>query len=190
MQRNIEALRKGFIAFAKQWTGKPVEWRLGYGVARHGRGGDIDDSLTAQESRPIVDALLEEIEGNGGPRIARSTKGCGYAEQIVVGPDGSVHPCHLLDGRIAHIDDQPIRDLIGILKKTSDDYDVDHTVGCNRCDIRNLCGGGCRVQNGKATGNRRVANCTASDKLDRLHNLVKTFSQNIVPGSAVDRGWE
>src|SRR5205085_11208010 len=47
-----------------------------------------------------------------GPLIARSTRGCGYAEQIVVAPDGSIHPCHLLDGAITHVEDQPMQEWI------------------------------------------------------------------------------
>lgn len=180
MQANIEAMKRDFVQFARQWPKGAVEWRLGYGVAYHGRGEELGDPLGIQDVRPVVDALLEQVEGPQGPQIARSTKGCGYAEQVVVAPDGKVHSCHLLDGAITHIDDQPMRELLGLLKQTSRDYDVDHTVGCKSCDIRNLCGGGCRILNGKTTGNRRVANCSASDKLHRLHNLIETFSETQV----------
>lgn len=189
MEQNLEAMRHGFVDFAKQWDGKGLEWRLGYGVAHHGRGSEIGDTLEIHDVRPIVDDLLEQVEGSGGPRIARSTKSCGYAEQVVIAPDGGVHPCHLLDGAITHIDDQPMTDLMGLLKETSRNYSVDHSVGCNACDIRNLCGGSCRVQNGKATGNRRVTNCTAFDKLHRLNNLVQTFAE--YPVAAVpESDWE
>jgi radical SAM protein with 4Fe4S-binding SPASM domain len=176
MEENIESVRQHFLPFARDWTRRGVEWRLGYGLARHGRGEDLGDTYEIQDVRPVVDALLEELEGGGGPIIARRTHGCGYAEQIVVAPDGSIHPCHLLDGSITHVESQPMADLIKLLKRTSDDYSVDNTEGCNRCDIRHLCGGGCRVQNGKTTGNRRVANCTAADKLHRLENLVGVFA--------------
>jgi radical SAM protein with 4Fe4S-binding SPASM domain len=189
MRQNLEAMREGFVEFASQWPKGAVEYRLGYGVAQHGRGEDLGDTLGIEDVRPIVEKLLEAVEGYGGPRIARSTKGCGYAEQIVVAPDGTVHPCHLLDGAVTHIDDQSMPELISLLSKTSGEYDVDHTVGCNRCDIRNLCGGTCRVLNGKTTGNRRVANCTASDKLHRLHNLVETFSETCT-ARPLERDWE
>jgi radical SAM protein with 4Fe4S-binding SPASM domain len=95
---------------------------------------------------------------------------------VVVDPDGYVHPCHLLDGPVAHIDDQPFGDLLTVLRRTAHEYDVDHNLGCRTCDIRNLCGGTCRVQNGKATGNRRITNCTAEDKMERLRNLIKAFN--------------
>lgn len=190
MQRNLKAMQQGFLSFARQWSGKQLEWRLGYGVAHYGRGADIDDTLEVHDVRPIVEKLLEELQGNGGPRIARSTKTCGYAEQIVIAPDGGVHPCHLLDGAITHIDNQPFGVILGILEKTSHDYNVDHTVGCNKCDIRNLCGGTCRIQNGRMTGNRRVTNCSASEKLSRLQNLVQTFSETSFPVEALPPDWE
>ncbi|AHI66611.1 radical SAM/SPASM domain-containing protein [Burkholderia thailandensis] len=189
MASNLAAMQRDFVRFASQWPRGAVEFRLGYGVAHHGRGEELGDPLGIDDVRPVVDALLEAVEGDGGPRIARSTKGCGYAEQIVVAHDGTVHPCHLLDGAVTHIDKQSIPDLIQLLQQTSHDYDVDHTVGCNRCDIRNLCGGTCRILNGKTTGNRRIANCTASDKLHRLHNLVETFSQTQTP-QALAHEWE
>ncbi|MGA8498472.1 MAG: radical SAM protein [Xanthobacteraceae bacterium] len=193
MEKNWQAMKAGFVAFAKRWEGRPVEFRLGYGLTHHGRGDDIDDHLDINETRPVVEKLMEEIEGSGGPRIARRTKGCGYAEQIVVASDGSVHPCHLLDGSITHVENQPMSELINLLERVADDYDVDHNIGCNRCDIRNLCGGTCRIQNGKATGNRRVTNCTADDKLHRLRNLVRTFSESdagAVPANQLAGDWE
>lgn len=177
MESNIVAVRERFLAFARQWEGRGVEWRLGYGVARHGRGEEIGDRLEIHDVRPIVDELMRELEGDRGPLIARSTTGCGYAEQIVVAPDGSVHPCHLLDGAITHVEAQSMPQLIDLLEQTSEDYGVANTIGCNTCDIRHLCGGGCRILNGKVLGNRRVSNCTAFDKLHRLSNLVRTFSQ-------------
>lgn len=189
MERNLEAMRRDFIQFAKQWDGTSVDFRLGYGVAKHGRGEDLGDRLEIQDVRPIVDDLLEQLEGKGGPRIARSTKGCGYAEQIVIAPDGSVHPCHLLDGAVTHVDAQPMSDLIQRLFETANEYDVDHTVGCSGCDIRNLCGGSCRVLNGKMIGNRRITSCSAFDKLHRLHNLAQTFRETVA-ASAVEPDWE
>jgi radical SAM protein with 4Fe4S-binding SPASM domain len=176
MEANIAAVRRDFLPFARQWADRGVEWRLGYGVAKHGRGEDLGDGLEIHDVRPVVDELMRELEGEVGPTIARSTNGCGYAEQIVVAPDGSIHPCHLLDGAVTHVEDQPMDALIELLKRTADDYSVDNTMGCNGCDIRHLCGGGCRVLNGKVTGNRRVTNCTAFDKAHRLSNLARTFS--------------
>ncbi|MBV8754436.1 MAG: radical SAM protein [Hyphomicrobiales bacterium] len=193
MERNWAAMKAGFIDFTKRWDGRNVEFRLGYGLTHHGRGDDIEDSLDINDTRPVVEQMMEQIEGSAGPRIARRTKGCGYAEQIVVASDGSVHPCHLLDGAITHVDKQPMAALIGMLEGVAQEYDVDHNLGCNRCDIRNLCGGTCRIQNGKATGNRRVTNCTADDKLHRLRNLVRTFSESdagAVPANVLAGEWE
>jgi radical SAM protein with 4Fe4S-binding SPASM domain len=175
MQRNWDSMKSGFLAFARRWQGKNVEFRVGYGLTHHGRGQDIHDELSVNETRPVVERLMAEVEGEKDESIARSTKGCGYGEQIVVAPDGSIHPCHLLDGAITHIDQKPIEELVGFLEEQAHEYDVDHNVGCRSCDIRNLCGGTCRILNGKATGNRRITNCTAFDKLQRLHNLVQTF---------------
>jgi radical SAM protein with 4Fe4S-binding SPASM domain len=176
MERNWDSMKNGFVGFARRWQGKPVTFRLGYGLTHHGRGEDLTDGLTVYDTRATVDQLMAQVEGPRGPRIARRAKGCGYAEQLVIAPDGNVHPCHLLDGALTHVDSMPMPEILKLLKGTAYEYDVDHNVGCGTCDIRNLCGGTCRVQNGKSTGNRRVTTCTAPEKLDKLRNLVKTFA--------------
>lgn len=177
MQQNFEAIRDGFEAFAQRWEGRDVDFRLGNGLTTHGRGKDIEDNLEHERAREVID----RIEGRWGkysqPETFRRTTTCGYCEQIVVGQDGKVHPCHLLDGAITHVDDAPFPELLAHLRRTGAEYDVDQTLGCNLCDIRYLCGGECRVENGKKTGNRRVTSCQAEDKLRRLRNLVRGFGR-------------
>jgi len=176
MEQNWDDLRRNYLSFADRWSTHDVEFRIGFGVTEHGRAEGLNDGLEVSETRPVVNELLTKVYGGRQPIIARRNPSCGYAEQVVVGQDGSIHPCHLMDGALAHIDDGPYRDLIARIAATAGQYDVDHTLGCNRCDIRYLCGGTCRVMNGKGTGNRRVTTCSAGDKLGKLRNLARAFS--------------
>ncbi|MGH8930776.1 MAG: radical SAM protein [Egibacteraceae bacterium] len=178
MEENWDDLRRNYLSFADRWSSHDVELRIGFGVTEHGRAEGLNDGLDVSETRPVVNELLTKVRGGRQPIIARRNPSCGYAEQVVVGQDGSIHPCHLMDGALAHIDDGPYRDVLMRIAATAAQYDVDHTLGCNRCDIRYLCGGTCRVMNGKGTGNRRITTCTAEDKLGKLRNLARAFSSS------------
>jgi len=175
MEQNFAAIRDGFEDFAHRWDGRGVDFRLGNGLTTHGRGKDVEDRLEHERAREVIDRLESRWAKYGEPQTFRRTNTCGYCEQIVVGQDGKVHPCHLLDGAITHVDDAPFPELLSHLRRTGEEYDVDQVLGCHLCDIRYLCGGECRVENGKKTGNRRVTSCQAEDKLRRLRNLVRGF---------------
>ena len=43
------------------------------------------------------------------------------------------------------------------------------------CDLRNLCGGSCRVEDEKHTGSRLITTCTPEDKLRKKRFLVNRY---------------
>jgi radical SAM protein with 4Fe4S-binding SPASM domain len=176
MEQNWESWRSGFLAFARRYANTDLEFRLGFGVTRYGRAADLSETLDVNETQPAVEEMLEKGNGSRGPRITRHTKGCGYGEQFVVGPDGTVYPCHLLDAPVAHIDERPLPQIIEMLKNVASLFDVDHTEGCSECDIRYLCGGTCRVMNGQRNGSRLITTCLQPDKERRYRNLVEFYS--------------
>ena len=172
MAENWEDWKVGFLDFTKRYEGAPnVEFYLSGGITNWGRGTEID-SVSQDETGPVVRELLGEVNPDRGPKITRFAAGCGYFEQLVVGPWGKVYPCHLMDGAVAHIDDYPYEELIGILEKSRDLYSVDHVEGCKDCDIRYLCGGSCRVINSTETGSRLVTDCTPAEYHRKLSNMV------------------
>ncbi|MBY3003817.1 radical SAM/SPASM domain-containing protein [Rhizobium leguminosarum] len=176
MKSNLEDIKGQYIEFASRWKDRPVTFKINYGILNHGRGTPLAGELDINQTRPIVDKLMADLNPHDTSRIVRSTSSCGYAEQIVVAPNGEVHPCHLLDGAIANLTTDSIASLLGKLEAEQSDYSVDESVGCKTCDIRHLCGGTCRVENGKRTGNRRVTYCDADEKLRKLIALKRTFS--------------
>jgi radical SAM protein with 4Fe4S-binding SPASM domain len=176
MKSNFGDIQARYINFAARWKNRPVTFKINYGVLNHGRGEALNGDLDINETRPFVDALMGSLNPSDTLRIVRRTSSCGYAEQIVVAPNGEVHPCHLLDGAIANLATESISELLGELSLSQNEYSVDESVGCNKCDIRHLCGGTCRVENGKRTGNRRVTYCDADEKLRKLTALKRTFS--------------
>jgi radical SAM protein with 4Fe4S-binding SPASM domain len=107
--------------------------------------------------------------------VTRKVPGCGYAEQLVVAPDGTVYPCHLLDGALGHIDDAPVTDILAYLGRTARAFDNEHTLGCNTCDLRSLCGGTCRVNNGKVNGSRLITTCTPEEREEKYRSIVRAY---------------
>jgi len=175
---NWEAWRAGYLEFARQFAGKPVSFRLGFGIFHHGRGAGIRDDLDPAITVPVSDELNAAVNGESGPRILRKTSGCGYCEQLVVAPDGSVFPCHLLDKRITHIDAHPLRETLVLLAHMAERCNVSQVHGCSSCDLRHLCGGTCRVLNFEKLGSRFLTACTSADRNRKYGDLVELYSNH------------
>jgi radical SAM protein with 4Fe4S-binding SPASM domain len=163
----FEAVRQRYAAYPN------VTFKLSYGIMPYGRGVSIDPEGTATKEE--IDAFLADVNGDTSPQITRHNPGCGYGEQVVVAPDGHVHPCHLLDGAICHLDDMPLTQIVELLAGVARQVDVDHVEGCRTCEIRYLCGGSCRVVASRATGSRLVTNCTPTKKEQKYRNLARSF---------------
>lgn len=178
MTANWDAFKREFFNFASRYADKPLEYRMNFEVMTYGRGETITDHLDVRDVQPVAEAFM----GAGtprGPRITRLARGCGYCEQLVIGPTGIVYPCHLLDAPIAHVNEKPLPDIIEIMSKMIRLVDVDNVQGCNTCDIRYLCGGTCRVIDSKTTGSRLVTTCTPQEKERRLSNLVEFYGEKV-----------
>lgn len=176
MHENWESWKRGFVAFAERYAGH-VEFKVSYGVMQYGRGVNLDD-IDVEETRLLVDEYVAQVNHELGPRVTRTKQGCGYGEQLVIGPDGIVYPCHLLDAPLCHLDDFPVPDIIIKLKEVAGAFDVDHVEGCSTCDIRYLCGGKCRVIEGRKIGTRLVTTCTPPEKEAKLRNVVRSYHVN------------
>jgi len=181
MDNNHEAFAEDFDEFHKRWNSDHLEWRLGYGVTSHGRGEELEAQMSWEKSKKAIDKMKARYEPPTGKHIFRKKNNCGYCDQVVVAQDGQIHPCHLLDGPLTHVHDQSFGELLDILRDEASDYIVDNNLGCQRCDIRNLCGGTCRVDNGKTMGNRRITNCRSYDKLHKLKGLVQVYGPENQP---------
>ncbi len=175
MDQNFDAVSQDFHLLYSRWNNNLLEWRLGYGLTTHGRGEEMEDHIDFEKAKSAINAMKDRYEPPTGQHIFRKKTSCGYCEQVVVAQDGQIHPCHLLDGGIMHVHDQPFGELLELLRREAEDYVVDNNLGCQRCDIRNLCGGTCRVDNGKTMGNRRLTNCRSYDKLHKLKGLVQLY---------------
>jgi len=179
MMNNWPAIKLGLPGFIAEFENTKLSFRISYGAMSHGRGTALDHSLDTGEVRRFVDNLLSRVKTtenrNDGPNVVQKISGCGYAEQLVVAPDGTVYPCHLLSGALGHIDNLPLKEITRYLVRTAEAFGVDHRMGCGTCDLRNLCGGSCRVEDEKHTGSRLITTCTPEDKLRKKRFLVNRY---------------
>lgn len=179
MVNNWPAIRKDLPRLIEEFENTKLSFRISYGAMPHGRGTNLDHSLDTDEVRRFVDRLLSRIRTTEnreeGPNAVQKISGCGYAEQLVIAPDGLVYPCHLLSGALGHIDDLPLKEITRYLTRTARAFSVDNRKGCGTCDLRNLCGGSCRVEDEKHTGSRLVTTCTDEDKLRKKRFLVNRY---------------
>jgi radical SAM protein with 4Fe4S-binding SPASM domain len=173
MQRNLEAWRREAAAFRERFA-PHVDIAVSYGVTPHGRATTMR-GVDLTVTRGIVSALRSSRETTPGPVISRMRSGCGYGEQLVVGADGMVYPCHLLDAAICHVHDHSLARLGAILANLSREVNVDRMEVCRECDIRYLCGGTCRVVNATKGGSRLATTCTAVQQHAKYCTLVEHF---------------
>jgi radical SAM protein with 4Fe4S-binding SPASM domain len=179
MTNNWPAIRDGLPKLIAQFEGTDLSFRVSYGAMSHGRGAKLDHSLDTQAVRRFVDDLLSRVktteDRETGRNVIQKITGCGYAEQLVISPEGVVYPCHLLSGALGHVDQMPLADITAYLKRTAEAFSVSNRKGCSTCDLRNLCGGSCRVEDEKHTGSRLITTCTPEDKLRKKRFLARRY---------------
>jgi len=179
MMNNWPAIQQGLPKLIAEFEGTKLSFRVSYGAMPHGRGTNLDHSLDTRAVRRFVDDLLSRVNTtenrDAGINVVQKITGCGYAEQLVIAPDGLVYPCHLLSGALGHVNQMPLADITNYLKRTAEAFSVKNRKGCSTCDLRNLCGGTCRVEDEKHTGSRLITTCTPDDKLRKKRFLVRRY---------------
>jgi len=179
MTNNWAAIRDDFPKLIEEFDDTALTYRVSYGTMPHGRGDELEHTLDEIEVRTYVDGLLSRVktseDRDGGRNVVQKIVGCGYAEQLVVAPDGVVYPCHLMSGPLGHVDQIPLPEITHYLKRTAQAFSVDNRKGCGTCDLRNLCGGSCRVEDEKHTGSRLITTCTLDDKMRKKRFLLRRY---------------
>lgn len=172
MAQNWLAIEKFLPNFATRYEGSGLKFHIGMGVCQHGRGCELGNNFNTEQIRFRLLDLLNEVNKTSVRKVIAETPSCGYCEQLVVGPDGHIFPCHLLDGTIGHIDDQPLTQVFTKLKAISRRHQVGYMETCKTCDIRKACGGTCRVINKKVNGSTLKPICNTNDREQKLRNLA------------------
>lgn len=135
----------------------------------------------------LADLVSEIGENAGGSLIesefaavrALSTRvACGAARSFLsVAADGRVYPCHMLHydafclGNVFYDEPRIILEHVDALHMPR----VDAVAGCSTCDIRYLCGGGCRARSLMETGHIAQCDPYCSYYYRAIHQAVNSY---------------
>ncbi|WP_248559342.1 radical SAM/SPASM domain-containing protein [Mammaliicoccus sciuri] len=81
----------------------------------------------------------------------QATEGCGVGNDMIsIGSDGSIYPCHMLMETSMKLGNIKDKNLIEAKKDINNEFFINYTVndleGCKNCEVKFLCGGGCRAR--------------------------------------------
>jgi radical SAM protein with 4Fe4S-binding SPASM domain len=95
---------------------------------------------------------------------AVKVRSCGYGATLTVLSTGEVLPCGINDGTGVNVREQSLDSIYRRFKAMGDASAVTLMRPCRRCDLRFICGGGCRIVHRSAHGDARLAACSRSDR--------------------------
>jgi len=182
MELNWQALKSRFKGLADRYAGSGVTFHIGYGLCGFGRAKSLRDNLDLDQIRTELEEMRIYANGIQKEAITRKTINCGYCEQLVIASDGQVYPCHLLSGAMGHIFDYPLDEWYARLRIGAHEHRVDTLEICRECDLRNLCGGTCRVINQQETGSKWHTTCSIQDRSAKYRNLLQMFYRPVLTG--------
>jgi radical SAM protein with 4Fe4S-binding SPASM domain len=154
--------------------------RLGIAVSRawpEGRARAAHPCPDPGELDGGVTGILARLQARGWPgnaarRPRRPRRSCGYGGGVIVAANGDVHPCPVLTRPLGDVHTMPLADVAAELDRVYERASVDHMAGCAECDLRLICGGGCRVRNLREMGDLCRPHCTAASREGIYRSLV------------------
>lgn len=119
------------------------------------------DSLWGYDTRSHSDAVAF--------KRGLLNKNCGYGREISVKSTGEVYPCPIQISAIGRIGQDDVEELFRRTRIEDRSKQIDNFSDCKTCDLRYLCGGGCRVANFEMTGDYRKPYFCSNDFKERTY---------------------
>ena len=161
----IASYEESFVSFARQLYedfGQQLQLRVSVDVIE-GRTvkrytPEVKASLQARVDR-LFDRLWGYDTRSHSDAVAFKrgllNKNCGFGREISVKSTGEVYPCPIQINPIGKLGEKDIAELFRLTRIQDREKQIDNFVDCKKCDLRYLCGGGCRVANFEVTGDYR-----------------------------------
>ncbi|MBU1878589.1 MAG: radical SAM protein, partial [Chloroflexi bacterium] len=132
-----------------------------------------------------VAGVLAQLQARGWPGDAprqprRPRRTCGYGGGVIVAANGDVHPCPVLHRSLGNVRTTPLADLAAQLDRVYEEASVDHMAECAGCDLRLICGGGCRVRNLRERGDLCLPACMAATREAIYRRLTDSWEPAVV----------
>ncbi|MBU0490454.1 MAG: radical SAM protein [Chloroflexi bacterium] len=143
------------------------------------RTGHLCPDLGAMDD--AVAGVLAQLQTRGWPgdpprQPRRPRRSCGYGGGVIVAASGDVHACQVLTQPLGNVRATPLVNLAAQLNRIYQEASVDHMAECAACDLRLICGGGCRVRNWRETGDPCRPICTEASRQALYWQLVAARS--------------
>lgn len=179
---DIESKYKAFTESLNKRAGRKLEYHLTKSLIK---GRNVD--YTKEQNKQISELMLSVqdtispnseytnfIEGHE-PNILE--KSCGYGKPTV-DSNGDVYLCSTIEylKPIGNVLEESLPQLLHKAKSYRVLNDVEHLEECKGCDLRYICNGGCRLENGTITNHiYKRDKCTEKFKRNLLKQMKDSF---------------
>lgn len=178
----IESKYKNFTDFLNKRAGKKLEYHLTKSLIK---GRNID--YTKEQNRQIAELMLSVqdtispnskyanfIEGHE-PNILHKT--CGYGKPTI-DSNGDVYLCCTIEKLqpIGNVLNDSMKQILSKCASYRIGSDVEHIKECKDCELRYICNGGCRLENGSISEHLFFRDkCTDEFKMELLKQMKESF---------------
>ena len=177
----IEDVRKNLPGFVDELDYTNLEVRINNEIEMTGNAVSMDFSgYDKHSSDAVILELMQKIKASGaitdfpGEKNVKFSN-CGIGANIVINYDGKVYPCHKFNTPFFVTTDTDIdelyREFNDINKRTSSDY----MIKCQKCELRYVCAGGCRIDNYNANGDMLKPVCDEEYKEKQYRKLLYEY---------------
>lgn len=172
---NIKEVEKNYLIFAQNLLKELNSENLYFKISQKLLNGRKVNALIKEQAKEyfkITDKLANELYPNYTVRnfinnmsADNGFKNCGYGG-ISISSDGNFYLCNRIENlqALGNKDE----DFESLVKKANFYYEissVDNVLPCKFCEIKYICGGGCRIDDFKFKGNHK--------KIDLEKNLIR-----------------
>lgn len=165
-RNNYLDLEKNLISFIKKLNIEKLDIIIGKATS-HGRAELCEGDLIVDYKTisPIMHKILEDLEELGWhnpakhQRIGLRLKNCSWGVGPVLDQFGNFMLCTFCGNPIGNVKEIPFEELLGRARNIHKENLVDSLTECADCEIRYICGGGCKIRNMKYNGDYKKTYC-------------------------------
>lgn len=177
MPANAQDFAENLIDTVRRIGQGKIEIRIGLANIQ-GRADSSVRFADSVEGEKILQSLLGQLyeQGLRPPRNIQSNfrdVSCGYGKSLNIGCDGTVYACAIEVFPIGNLREQSFESLASRVYQLAFDSEVDNIRGCQKCELRYFCNGGCRLNNLFKHDNLFITACNRAKKQELLRKLVQ-----------------
>jgi radical SAM protein with 4Fe4S-binding SPASM domain len=177
----LDDVRENLSKFVEELDYTKLEVRINNEIEMTGNAVSMDfTGYNKHVSDDIILELLSKIKQSGavtefpGQKNVKFTN-CGIGANIVINYDGRIYPCHKFNTPFYFEKDTDIdtifKEFDEINRKTSSDF----MKKCQKCELRYVCAGGCRIDNYNINGDMMEPICNDEYKENQYRKLVYEY---------------